>query len=78
MCLIDKFTRTEYNDWILRQMQFSASLIKTDIFVCRLEMNSPLDHDFETFKFSVQNKICKDGAVELLQNFGMCLTMTIV
>lgn len=36
-------------------------------------MNNPLDHDFETFKFSTQNKICKDGAVELLQNFGMCL-----
>ncbi|XP_029667468.1 uncharacterized protein LOC115238076 isoform X3 [Formica exsecta] len=32
-------------------------------------MNNPLDHDFETFKFSTQNKICKDGAVELLQNF---------
>lgn len=32
-------------------------------------MNSPLDHDFERFKFSVENKICKDGAVELLHNF---------
>ncbi|XP_029156327.1 bromodomain-containing protein 4-like isoform X2 [Nylanderia fulva] len=32
-------------------------------------MNSPLDHDFERFKFSTQNTICKDSAVELLQNF---------
>nr|XP_012234733.1 PREDICTED: histone acetyltransferase KAT6A-like isoform X2 [Linepithema humile] len=30
-------------------------------------MNSPLD--FEEFKFSAQNKICKDGRVTLLQNF---------
>ncbi|KAL6443301.1 hypothetical protein ACFW04_002889 [Cataglyphis niger] len=33
-------------------------------------MNSPLD--FETFKFSAKNKICKDGAVELLQHFDEC------
>ncbi|XP_072751512.1 uncharacterized protein [Anoplolepis gracilipes] len=32
-------------------------------------MNNPLDHDFEKLKFSGHNNICKDGAVELLQNF---------
>jgi hypothetical protein len=36
-------------------------------------MNSPLDHDFEKFKFSAQNKFHKNGAVELSQNFGTCL-----
>ncbi|XP_011165356.1 histone acetyltransferase KAT6A isoform X3 [Solenopsis invicta] len=32
-------------------------------------MNNPLYHDFQEFKFSTKNKIYKDGAVELLQNF---------
>lgn len=60
---------------MLKQTQFSACLLLKFLvlFVCRLEMNSPLDHDFERFKFSARNKICKDDAVELLQNFGMYL-----
>lgn len=38
-------------------------------------LDSPLDHDFDGFKFSAQSKIRKDGATELLQNFGMSLSL---
>lgn len=34
-------------------------------------MNNSLDQDFEEFRFSNQNKICKDDAVDDLQKFGM-------
>lgn len=37
-----------------------------------VKMNNSLYHDFQEFKFSAKNKIYKDGAVELLQNFGTC------
>lgn len=33
-------------------------------------MNNSLDQDFEEFRFSNQNKICKDDAVDDLQKFG--------
>lgn len=36
-------------------------------------MNSSLDHDFEEFKFSAQNKLCENDTTELLENFGMFL-----
>lgn len=34
-------------------------------------MSNSLDQDFEEFRFSDQNKICKDDAVDDLQKFGM-------
>lgn len=32
-------------------------------------MNNPLDHDFEEFEFSTKDRICKDSAVDHLQEF---------
>lgn len=54
---------------------FSARSIKLRVLLtCSqiVKMNNSLYHDFQEFKFSAKNKIYKDGAVELLQNFGTC------